>query len=43
MYGMYAKDTAMALRLGDGTKIKADGEFRGGWDPGSDVGRYTSS
>ncbi|KAM0247909.1 hypothetical protein ACHAQJ_009656 [Trichoderma viride] len=42
MYGMCSKDTAVALRLGDGTDINAQDGFTGGWSPGGDIGRYTS-
>lgn len=42
MYGMCSKDTSVALRLGDGTKINAQPDFTGGWSPGADIGRYTS-
>ncbi|XWW98088.1 hypothetical protein V2A60_006084 [Cordyceps javanica] len=42
LYGMCTKDTATALRLGDGTKISAQGKFEGGWNPGADIGRFTS-
>ncbi|QUC18266.1 uncharacterized protein UV8b_02507 [Ustilaginoidea virens] len=41
-YGLCAKDTSVALRLGDGTEIQAQDGFSGGWSPGSDVGRYTT-
>ncbi|KAL6900487.1 glycoside hydrolase family 55 protein [Trichoderma evansii] len=42
MYGMCSKDTSVALRLGDGTNINAQPDFTGGWNPGADIGRYTS-
>ncbi|KAM3498628.1 hypothetical protein MY10362_008062 [Beauveria mimosiformis] len=42
LYGMCTKDTATALRLGDGTNIGAEGKFEGGWNPGAIIGRYTS-
>lgn len=42
VYGMCAKDTSIALRLGDGTDIQAQNGFTGGWNPGSDIGRYTT-
>ncbi|KAM3543077.1 hypothetical protein ARSEF1564_003976 [Beauveria bassiana] len=42
LYGMCTKDTATALRLGDGTNIGAEGKFEGGWNPGASIGRYTS-
>ncbi|OAQ64598.1 glycoside hydrolase family 55 protein [Pochonia chlamydosporia 170] len=41
-YGLCAKDTSVALRLGDGTDIQAQNGFTGGWNPGSDIGRYTT-
>ncbi|KAG5925984.1 hypothetical protein E4U42_003762 [Claviceps africana] len=42
-YGLCAKDTTVALRLGNGTDIPArGGGFSGGWEPGSDIGRYTT-
>ncbi|KAG5985399.1 hypothetical protein E4U55_003627 [Claviceps digitariae] len=41
-YGLCAKDTSVALRLGNGTDIPAPGGFSGGWSPGSDIGRYTT-
>ncbi|KAG6009657.1 hypothetical protein E4U21_001721 [Claviceps maximensis] len=41
-YGLCAKDTSVALRLGNGTDIPAQGGFSGGWSPGSDIGRYTT-
>ncbi|KAK2589625.1 hypothetical protein QQS21_012696 [Conoideocrella luteorostrata] len=41
-YGLCAKDTSIALRLGDGTELGAQDGFTGGWNPGSDVGRYTT-
>ncbi|KAG5934372.1 hypothetical protein E4U53_000706 [Claviceps sorghi] len=42
-YGLCAKDTTVALRLGNGTAIPAQGGgFSGGWAPGSDIGRYTT-
>ncbi|EGX87862.1 glucan endo-1,3-beta-glucosidase BGN13.1 precursor [Cordyceps militaris CM01] len=42
MYGMCTKDTTIALRLGDGTTVGAEGKFEGGWNPGATIGRYTS-
>lgn len=42
LYGMCSKDTTIALRLGNGTEIQAEGQFEGGWNPGADIGRYTS-
>lgn len=42
MFGMCSKDTKVALRLGDGTDIAAEGDFSGGWNPGADIGRYTT-
>lgn len=42
MYGICSKDTATAIRLGDGTNVAAEGKFEGGWNPGADIGRYTS-
>ncbi|KAG5995415.1 hypothetical protein E4U52_008344 [Claviceps spartinae] len=41
-YGLCAKDTSVALRLGNGTDIMAQDGFSGGWSPGSDIGRYTT-
>lgn len=41
-YGLCAKDTSVALRLGNGVDVPAQGDFSGGWLPGSDVGRYTT-
>ncbi|KAG6015915.1 hypothetical protein E4U43_004577 [Claviceps pusilla] len=41
-YGLCAKDTSVALRLGNGTDIPGPGGFSGGWSPGSDIGRYTT-
>lgn len=41
-YGLCAKDTSVALRLGDGTEVLAQDGFIGGWIPGSDIGRYTT-
>ncbi|KAG6040336.1 hypothetical protein E4U41_000893 [Claviceps citrina] len=41
-YGLCAKDTSVALRLGNGTEIQAQGGFSGSWSPGSDIGRYTT-
>lgn len=41
-YGLCAKDTSVALRLGDGTEVRAQDGFIGGWIPGSDIGRYTT-
>lgn len=42
MYGMCSKDTKVALHLGDGTDIIAQNGFTGGWNPGGDVGRFTT-
>ncbi|KAG6066279.1 hypothetical protein E4U32_006310 [Claviceps aff. humidiphila group G2b] len=41
-YGLCAKDTSVALRLGNGTDIMPQDGFSGGWSPGSDIGRYTT-
>ncbi|KAG6165947.1 hypothetical protein E4U34_007424 [Claviceps purpurea] len=41
-YGLCAKDTSVALHLGNGTDILAQDGFSGGWSPGSDIGRYTT-
>ncbi|KAG5937906.1 hypothetical protein E4U59_004109 [Claviceps monticola] len=41
-YGLCAKDTSVALRLGNGTDVLAQNGFSGGWSPGSDIGRYTT-